>query len=82
MKNLAINEIHDFAGTSHTYQPLVAHPTSCGTHSKSSMSVVQTVLSVYGLASRDYRRTGLGSMGILTTAVWRLILKRFVTLVG
>ena len=49
---------------------------------KRSTSVVHTVPSVYGLAPRYYRHTNLGSMGLLTTVVWRLILNRFVTLVG
>ena len=29
---MAINEIHTFADTSRTYEPLVAHTTFCGTH--------------------------------------------------
>ena len=60
--------------------PLVAHPTVLPVERtlKRSTSVV------HGLAPRDYRHTGLGSMGLLTTAVWRLpvILSRFVTPTG
>ena len=45
MKNLAINEIHAFAGILHTYEPLVAHLILVERTAKRSMSVVQTVLS-------------------------------------
>ena len=56
MQHLAINEIHDFVDTSCSYEPLVAHKTSCGMHSKTfSVSCPDCPIGIrYGPAIQQY----------------------------